>query len=344
MLQDIITSLASEELVPLAKYGSVICISVIENATNSKTRVIASRECKRCVEKCGLSGIGKKGIQTTARLLSEEHISENKLAYLDLIASVVTKMNGDVQKYAKICGPSNLSIKAKEMVDNHMKKIDCMSEASRRQSPRPKSISHRSLSGGLPTKSTTNPLNNIDDEVSLKLEINDTNKNDDFRDSDVNSDATGPFTFSFKKPEEKASVNGSPSQYKGILSEEYVSKRDATSGAAASLRERLQQIRDKNKSERDEEVSRFPASQRIPLKQENLFYSIMDDVDSLLNQPTPLEQDNKLSSIALVGLRKLHASLTNGTPQNTNMEASVLHELRLVVKYKVSFCVEKLTR
>lgn len=353
MLQDLITSLACEEIIPLAKYGSITCISVIENASNSKTRVIAARECRRSVEKCGLSGIGKKGIQTTARILSEEHIAENKVAYLDLIETIVSKMNGDVQKYAKICGSSNLSIKAKEMVDSRMKKVgEHSSQAPRRQSLRPKSVTRRSIStsSGLTARSIPNSVNtgdSLDEKPSLKLEIGNhaipNSKGYEHEITVPNGDATGPFTFSFNKPAENASTGGSPSSYKGMLSEEYVTKRDATSGAAASLRERLQQIRDKNKSER-EETLRFHSSQRTPSEQEHLFYSIMDDVDNLLNQPTPLGQDNKLTSIALVGLRKLHASLTAGTSQNTNTDPAVLQELRKIVKSKVSFCVEKLTR
>ena len=129
-----------------------------------------------------------------------------------------------------------------------------------------------------------------------------------------------------------------------MLSEEYVTKRDATSGAAASLRERLQQIRDKNKSEREEEILSAPSSRIVSSKHENLFYGIIDDVDNLLKESTPLGQENKSSSIALVGLRKLHASLTAGTSQNTNIDPNVLQELRKIVKSKVSFCVEKLTR
>ena len=353
MLQDLITSLACEEIIPLAKYGSIICISVIENATNSKTRVIAARECKRCVEKCGLSGIGKKGIQATARILSEEHIAENKVAYLDLIETVVSKMNGDVQKYAKICGSSNLSIKAKEMVDSRMKKVgESALQAPKRQS-RPKNVTRRSISttSSLTMKSISNSVNKgeyQDDKPSLKLDIgsheisNSNGYEPEF--TAPSGDANGPFTFSFKKTAEDSSMSGSPNSYKGILSEEYVTKRDATSGAAASLRERLQQIRDKNKSEREEETLRFPSSRRVLSEHENLFYSIMDDVDNLLDQSTPLGQENKLSSIALVGLRKLHASLTAGSSQNTNIDPTVLQALRQIVKSKVSFCVEKLTR
>ena len=66
MIPDLITSMVSDGLYPLDKYGSIICVAVIENSTTPKTRGLAVRECRMCVGKAGLSAIGKKGILTVA--------------------------------------------------------------------------------------------------------------------------------------------------------------------------------------------------------------------------------------------------------------------------------------
>jgi hypothetical protein len=70
----------------------------------------------------------------------------------------------------------------------------------------------------------------------------------------------------------------------------------------------------------------------------------MEDVDNLLSQPIPLGKNTEKSSLALVGLRKLHASLTNGSTDSTGTDPLILNHLREEVTSKISFCVFKLAR
>jgi len=48
------------------------------------------------------------------------------------------------------------------------------------------------------------------------------------------------------------------------------------------------------------------------------------------------------SSMALVGLRKIHAALSNGSSDSTGTDPLILSQLRDEIKHKVSFCVFKL--
>lgn len=141
-----------------------------------------------------------------------------------------------------------------------------------------------------------------------------------------------------------------------------VTKREATSGAAASLRERLRQIWDKHRSVTEDSGSNIPcppskssssSNHVTTIKQpppslalkNGLFDGIMIDVDNLLSQPTPLGDKEGTSSIALAGLRRIHGALsTNGASQNADMDPLALRELRSAVKANLPFCVDRLAR
>jgi len=83
---------------------------------------LALHECLACVDRIGLSGLGKKGLLVTAKSLSEESLPENRTAALDLIETVLAKMDGDVDKLASICGTAYLSDKARAMIEERWKK------------------------------------------------------------------------------------------------------------------------------------------------------------------------------------------------------------------------------
>ena len=117
MFQDLLSMVVDDGLYPPQRYGPHICIVVVERTSHAKARGLATKECRSCVELGGLDGIGKKGIQVTAKAFSEESLAENRTTSLDLIVAIIEKMNGDLQKYARTCGNSNLSDKAKELIE-----------------------------------------------------------------------------------------------------------------------------------------------------------------------------------------------------------------------------------
>jgi hypothetical protein len=82
---------------------------------------MACKECCACIETLGLSGIGKKGVLVASKSLSEEKLPENRNALLDLMALILPRMNSDMQRFVRICGP-NLSDKARILIEDRLKK------------------------------------------------------------------------------------------------------------------------------------------------------------------------------------------------------------------------------
>ena len=113
----------SEDLLPPKRMGPIVCVSLIEASSHPKAILIACNECYDCVEKIGLSGIGKKGVIATAKALSEAKLNENKSALLELMTLVLARMNGDMQRLSRICG-SSLSSKARDLLEERAKKTE----------------------------------------------------------------------------------------------------------------------------------------------------------------------------------------------------------------------------
>ena len=129
MFQDLISQINDEGLYPPQRYGPHICMVVVERTHHAKTRGLAMKECQSCIEKCGLDGIGKKGIQVTAKAFSSETLSENKTIGLDLIVVIIERMGGDLHKFARLCGNSNLSDKAKGLIEERWAKHELHSRS-----------------------------------------------------------------------------------------------------------------------------------------------------------------------------------------------------------------------
>jgi len=324
MLLDLLASLASDDIYPLVKYGSITCISVIESSTSPKTRVLAAHQCHSCVEKCGLIGIGKKGVQLVAKSLSNEKHTENRTAYLDLIEMIIQKMNGDINKYIKICGSSTLSRRARELVEERWMRHK-NAAASSTTKMRPSTAQPR------PTKSPTQGMLTLYKSIStsaivsasellhalpslnLETATNGRSNDDAVLTSPSSNDRGGPSTFSSKTPEYSSSENKTKAY----------SSHSGT-GVSAPLRERMRKISEQRQAEK-------------------MFNAIMCDVDDLLSQPTPLGDKENISLIAVTGLSRIHASLTaHGTIQ-TETGQVVLDELRIIVKANLPYCVARLT-
>jgi hypothetical protein len=116
---DLLGQCTSETLCPPKRLGPHVCVPVIEASSFPMARLLASKECYACVEKIGLSGIGKKGTLAAAKALSEEKVLENRTAYLDLVELLLSRMNGDMQRFARICG-SSLSPKARDLLEERV--------------------------------------------------------------------------------------------------------------------------------------------------------------------------------------------------------------------------------
>lgn len=118
---DLIESIKSGDLLPTKILGPMVCVSVIEGSSHPKARLLACKECLACVEMSGLSGVGKRGVLAVAKSLSEEKLQENRNILIELASSLVLRMNGDVQRFTRICG-SSLSTKARSLIEEQLKK------------------------------------------------------------------------------------------------------------------------------------------------------------------------------------------------------------------------------
>ena len=310
------------------KYGSAICINVIENSSNSKTRGIATRELQVCVQSSGLNAIGKKGILVTAKAFSEENMPENKMLYLDLIETVILKMNSDTNKYFNICGSSALSGKARDAIGARMAKASTVTNEGR------SSNSRQSLGSSAVRSRTSQPQTLTTRSTSSE-------------------DNEGPFKFSYASNGDKINSSGGSLESRASLSDEMVNKREASSGAAASLRERLRQIRDKHTHEGDSSKDLgFRASPSNGQSSRSiiaptacpLYDEIVGTVEALLGEPTPLLEINDSFTKALICLRQLHSTLSNSSNDSTGTDPALLQELLQYLHYKVPETVKLLTR
>ena len=118
---DLVVVVKAEDVLPTKRLGSVVAVAMIERASHAKARLAACHDCARCVDELGLSGIGKKGVLVAAAALSQETLSENRAACLELMELVLVRMNGDIQRLARICG-SSLSGKARRLLEERWQK------------------------------------------------------------------------------------------------------------------------------------------------------------------------------------------------------------------------------
>ena len=117
----LIEQIKTEDFLVTKLLGPIVCIGIIEGSSYPKARLLACKECQSCVEKVGLTGVGKRGVLVVAKSLSEETLQENKNALVELMVALVLRMNGDMQRFTRICGPS-LSGKARSLVEERLKK------------------------------------------------------------------------------------------------------------------------------------------------------------------------------------------------------------------------------
>ncbi len=325
---DLISLVTEYQFYPLNKYGPLNCVPVIENTVNSKTRGVVIRQLRICVEKCGLNGIGKKGIQVLAKSFSDENMLENKAFHLDLIQAIISKMNGDTKRYFKVCGSTALSKKAKDMIEERMAKVVINNESQHDHKH-----SSKELPSSIGEKLLPSPNHTVDETEEVLAQELDTDGNG----------VDGPFKFSFGTVEPSSvSKAASPVSFSGFS--QASTQRDSSSGAAANLRERLRSIRDKHKQDGESVSTEVRAADAQVKRMCPLYNHIVDTVELLLAEPTPLLDMDETFTKALVCLRQMHSSLSASGNDSTGTDPALLKDLRHHVHYNVPACVKLLTR
>jgi hypothetical protein len=115
MFIDLVSLLETGTLLSSKSLGTM-SVLVVERSSYAKGRVFACRLCAKHVDTSGPVFLGRRGILSMAKALSEESIPENKAAVLDVIMAVLSKMNGDVHKLGRLCD-QNLSEKARILIE-----------------------------------------------------------------------------------------------------------------------------------------------------------------------------------------------------------------------------------
>ena len=111
---DVLSLIRSEELYPLQRYGSIICMSVIAKSKSSRARSLAASECSSCVKAVGTAAIGRKGVETLAKALSHEKVIDIRMSYLDLFDSVVQKSS--LERVLELCTGDSITDKTKDTI------------------------------------------------------------------------------------------------------------------------------------------------------------------------------------------------------------------------------------
>ena len=222
---DVLTSVTELEIVPPKVLGAVVCVAVLERTGHPKARVLAYQHIGSCVQAVGLSGLGKKGLLLVSKCISTENLAENKGAVMDLMMVILSKMNGDTDRLARICGPSNLSDKARKLVEERWQKkggsvllgADSGDAAGRRTAEKEEPARRQQYSrlrkpgGGIGTKTrraetatkepTPASMSTHEKLRTLQLKLGSSSVSSSVsatRPFDLDA-VSGPFTFSFEK-------------------------------------------------------------------------------------------------------------------------------------------------
>jgi len=301
----------------------------MERSSHAKARVLSCHISAECVEKDGLSGIGKKGVLAAAKLLSEETIPENRAAALDLMELILSKMNGDIQRLARICG-QNLSDKAQQLIKERWAKKDNREDGAP-VSSRKTRLHENHLAA---SKDIRSPVDIHDQLPALSL------RDEGYEPkkvgvSDVNF-ANEESAFSFSLPAATA-TNGTNEQSASSTSEEVRSG----AGSAAALRARLMKIREKSKASSPESGKEGSNRDQV---QESVFDDGISQMKKILSVEPPFEEDDPLLLNCIDVLKKFHAGLSKQQHAAAGLSVAELSLLREAIAGHMTATLECLTR
>lgn len=277
-----------ESLVPPKEYGIFACSIVLERSSHVKVKTLACEMAKECVEAAGLSAIGKKGLFAAAKFLSEDP-TRHRSAPLELLVEVTVKMKNDVSKVARICG-SNLSDKARQKLEERLKEGK---EPTKRKLSHGKGSSvvtelpRLSLRTASPSKRALPAVEEAPDDI---------------------------FVFSTKLSSDSGDPLNTEREVDPIVATL------GTSSAAASLRARLQKIREKGLAVSVEQDLSPPVVEKhsIPIE-ENETQARSSNIEpinvyierfaSLLDKKPPVDESDEDIELAINGLRIFHTVL-----------------------------------
>lgn len=328
---------------------------MIDGSHHAKARALACHTCIACVEKTGLAAVGKKGVLSTAKLLSQE-TRKYRDPPLDLMEMILSKMNGDIQRLTRICGP-NLSEKAKQLLEERWRKRgapeDATPSTSRRVSP-PQDLhtlnvrQQQDIYDELPRLSLrVGVMNASKPSPKYREECQDDNASDD------------PFAFSVSalrnsSPTSTKSEANDPTTLETNGAESFPIKSTdiEPSGAAALLRARLQKLREKEKTaEESAAVDDIGQTQfvtevdfRASEKTEIDCDSQMECIRDLLRMDGPMLDSDPEIEACIGVLRLFHSALSGQHHPALGMTPAQFSCLRKFLIENTNVAVDLLTR
>jgi len=346
--QEITDLIESEVLLPPKRLGSVVCAALIEGSTHAKTRASACETCLVCVEKAGLAGVGKKGVMAAAKLLSQE-TTKYRSSALDLMEAIFLKMNSDMQRLVRICGP-NLTDKARQLLEDRV----AQGRPARGSSPAPaRTPAHQRSPSGSPIKSQRRNVSKepaIYDELP-KLSLRSWKKSQ--RSSPPNRetslhDSDDPFANSLSafrempppSPAKSEELEAGDGMKEPILSTKPVVE---PSGAAAALRARLLKIREGTsapvasvggggRGSADEARSGSATFVGIvasgSASASTDFDVHLETIRTLLNKVAPLSDKDDELVTCIKSLKVFHAALARQQHSSINLTVGELADMR----------------
>jgi hypothetical protein len=326
----------------------------MEGSPHSKSRALACQLGRECVNIAGLSGIGKKGLLSAAKLLSQEPL-KYRSASLDLLETILLKMNGDFQRLVRICG-TNLSNKARQQLEDIWKKHEKTLEFPTKNFPAGPQ-GHRPILGNqkeahsFATDEFVEELPKLSLRDNLKKMAKPTGSSGRLETSSDDLVDGTPFSLSLAglkntvalgDPEPALDSTSNPD--KSSLEQE----ENGNSGAAALLRARLLKIRERSKFEEptnerfEGDISRKDVvDEPHPILN---FDSKMDCIRLLLAQPPPISDNEPAVEDCLAVLRLLHAGMSGQHNPALGLDAEGYQALRRFISDHSNKVVDHLTR
>ena len=288
-----------------------------------------------------------------AKSLSEEKVAENRMAALALMETILSRMNGDLQRLTRICG-ANLSDKALKLLQERWAKRESKAAhppSTQRRTKPPTNTPPRDSHAPTPSNREMpgTPSSLYDELPALSLRQGSAQETAGMTTprSGVAIEASDVFSFPRK---DRAMVGESESPKTTEQKANHVSDTEDAdgAGAAASLRARLLRIREKSTTAEDNGVEPGEVPDSIDETQRELFSSeqLQDEMDvirSLLAKPGPVAEDDPLLVDGIDVLKKFHAALSR---QNTSsgFPEEFLAQLRECIASNMDSVVEQLTQ
>jgi hypothetical protein len=314
------------------------CIAVIESSPHARAKAQACQTCIGCIQKTGLAGFGKKGVLATAKMLSHD-TTMHRIAALDLLETILSKMNGDITRLVRICGP-NLTDKARQLLEDRWYKNQAKDTSFTQVSTG--SPGHR-LHPGSPQKPVRSSFHRDDRQPDIfdelpRLTLREIGKepakpSPRKKSSEDVSSEPYVFTFSVAKSTSHAHVDQELAETSSGTASSFVNFAEIEpSGAAAALRARLLKIREKSKVNESEHTaenldSGFPDADALVPKYID-FDEAVDSIRILLQQPSPLSENDRHVEACIESLNIFHASLSKDLYSTVNFSDAQLSDIR----------------